>query len=35
MEHLDTWEGQSYDFIKTFAGKFGAEVAVVSFSFLF
>jgi hypothetical protein len=30
MEHLGTWEDQSHNFIKGFAGRFGAEDYVVS-----
>lgn len=31
MEHLGTWEDQSHDFIRSFAGKFGAEDVVEKF----
>ncbi|KAI8098352.1 uncharacterized protein B0P05DRAFT_521598 [Gilbertella persicaria] len=30
LEHLGTWEDQSHEFIKSFAGRFGAETVVVS-----
>lgn len=33
MEHLGTWEDQSHEFIRSFAGRFGAEDVVVKQSF--
>lgn len=29
LEHLGTWEDQSHNFIRGFAGRFGAEDVVV------
>ena len=29
LEHLGSWEDQSHEFIKSFAGRFGAENMVV------
>ena len=29
LDQLETWEGQSHDFIRGFAGMFGAETVVV------
>jgi hypothetical protein len=31
LEQLGTWEDQSHDFIRSFAGKFGAEDVVEKF----
>lgn len=33
MEHLGTWEDQSHNFIRGFAGRFGAEDVVVRYFF--